>query len=279
MASADAQRLAGRPITLGLLVELYCGYDPGSGLTETAGRAGIYERGCLELCERPDREWSDHARPDAKSRLLVAGYVAMLSVLTNRRVLLAEPATGMLEPNELDVYALSGGETAGWQDNAALITIPALRDVFKHTGLFIDLGGGDQLVWAHQSYAEFLAAWYLNLTNLSVAALRPLFRSVADLAGGIVPALHETAAWLADLRPGFWQEMLVLDPLALLQADLRRLSPERRAAVVERLVQWFGGLAHLPHQNTTFLEHLAHPGLAAQLTPLLFNPRRWFMKG
>lgn len=102
-AVADAQPLAGRPVTPGLLIELYRAHGPSFGLTETAGRAGIYERGCLELCERPDRERPDHARPDAKSRLLLAGYVAMLSVLTNRRVLLAEPASGILEANELDV--------------------------------------------------------------------------------------------------------------------------------------------------------------------------------
>lgn len=271
VADADAQPLASRPVTLNLLVQLYRKHQPTFGLTEIAGRAGIYERGCLELCERPDRDRPEGHRPDAQLRLLLAGYVAMLTVLTNRRLLFAEPALDLLGPTELDVYALGGGTTASRKGMQAAITSPALRDVFRNTGLFTDLGGG-RLVWAHQSYAEFLAAWYLNLSELPVGSLRPLFRSTADPAGGIVPALHETAAWLADMQPAFWEEMLALDPVALLQSDLRRLSLARRAQVVHRLVQWMRPLAYPPYQSATFLQHLDHPDLAGQIGPLLTDP-------
>gem|GEM_PF-2342464 len=271
VAAADAQPLAGRPVTLALLLNLYRRHQPTFGLPEEAGRAGLYEWGCLELCERPDQDRPEAHRQDPHQRLLLAGYVAMLGVLTNRRVIAAEPLPGLASPNELDAFALSGGTTAAWRGTTAPITVPALRDLFRHTGLFTNVGQG-RLVWAHQSYAEFLAAWYLHLSDLPTAGLRTLFRSAVDPAGGIVPALRETAAWLADLRPDFWNELLDLDPVVLLQADLRRLTAAQRARVVERLVSWLSGLTLLPYQSTAFMPHLAHPGLTAQLAPLLADP-------
>ena len=271
VAAADAQPLAGRPVTLRLLLNLYRAHQPTFGLSEAAGRAGLYELGCLELCGRFDEERAEAHRGDPHLRLLLAGYVAMLSVLTNRRVLVTESLPGTAGPNELDVNALSGGTTAPWRGTTAALTAPALRDVFSHTGLFAGAGSG-RVVWAHQSYAEFLAAWYLNLTDISLASLRTLFRSTTDPAGGVVPALQETAAWLADLRPDFWNELLALDPVAVLQTGLRWLSPAQRARVVERLVHQLHGLALPPYQDTAFMRYLAHPGLAAQLTPLLTDP-------
>lgn len=271
VAVADAQPLAARPVTLSLLFRLYRKYQNSFGAAETANRTGIYELGCLELCERPDRFRPDAHRPDSRGRLVLAGYVAMLTVLTNRRLIFAEPASDVLTPTELDFYSLGNGTAATWNGTQIEVTAPALRDLFKNTGLFTDLGAG-RLVWAHQSYAEFLAAWYLNLTGLPVAALRTLFRSESDPTGGIVPALRESAGWLADLQPAFWLELLALDPVALIQSDLRRLGPNQRERLVGRLVEWFAGLANVPYQSTGFMQYLRHPELAHQLTPLLTEP-------
>ena len=268
VAAADAQPLASRPVTLALLLLLYRQHQPGFGPTEAPGRSGLYELGCLALCERPDRQRSDAHRPDARTRLLLAGFVAMLSVLANRRILLAEPAADPLTTTELDPHALGGGPTVSWRGQQATIGTPQLRDLFRNTGLFTDLGGG-RLVWAHQSYAEFLAAWYLSLTDLPPGSLRPLFRSAADPQGGLVPALRETAGWLADLQPAFWDELLELDPLVLLSTDLRLLGVEQRTRLVQRLLTWAGGRATLPYQSPDFLRRLQHPGLASQLAPLL----------
>lgn len=268
VAAADAQPLASRPVTLALLLPLYQPHQSGFGPTEAPGRAGLYEQGCLALCERPDRDRPEAHRPDARLRLLRAGLVALLSVLANRRLLLAEPASGPLTATELNPDTLGGGLTASWHGQQATIGRPELRDLFRNTGLFTDLGGG-RLVWAHQSYAEFLAAWYLRLTALPPSSLRPLFRSAADPHGGLVPALRETAGWLADLQPAFWDELLELDPLVLLTSEMRFLSAGQRAALVQRLLAWAGSRAVLPYQSPDLLRRLQHPALASQLAPLL----------
>jgi len=270
-AAVDAQPLASRPVTLGLLFRLFCRHQPTFGTAGTSSRASLYQAGCLELCERPDSNRPAANRPDARRRLLLAGYVAMLTVLTNRRLILAELADEALTPTELDLYLIGGGNTATWEGHAVTIDAPNLRDLLQNTGLFTDLSGG-RLVWAHQSYAEFLAAWYLNLTELTPAVLRPVFRSTADPAGGLVPALRETAGWLADMQPAFWQELLQLDPVALIQSDLHRLGAEQRHQLVQRLLEWLATLAHTPYQSSRFTAKLDHPGLAHQLQPILTDP-------
>jgi hypothetical protein len=142
----------------------------------------------------------------------------------------------------LDPYAAGAGLTVPWQGLRATISPAAIQDLLKNTSLFTDLSNGC-LAWVHQAFAEFLVAWYLNLTNVSTGSLRALFRSEADPAGGVVPALRETAAWPAELRPASWQELLQLDPLALVRSDLRRLQDEQRAAVIQQLATVMGTLA------------------------------------
>ena len=234
----------------------------------------MYELGCLELCEGPDRGREEKHRQDSRERLLLAGYLAFLAVLSNRRQIHINPVSGLLGSNELDPHAAGAGQTTERKGLQATISPARIRDLLTNTALFTDLGNGC-MVWTHQSYAEFLAAWYLHLTGMAVGNLRSLFRSSADPQGGITPALRETAAWLAELNPAFWQELLELDPGALIQSDMRRLSDEQRASVVARLIRWLDKLAYPPYRDNyerSFMHQLHHPGLAKQLTAVLTNP-------
>jgi hypothetical protein len=269
VAGLDAQPLASIPVTLRLLLSLYKKYQPGFGVSESAGRAGLYEQGCLQLCDAPDEERGK--RPDGRQRLLLAGYLAYLAIFSNRRQIHIEPVREELGENALDPYSAGAGLTALWQGLRATISPEAIRDLLENTSLFTNLGNGC-LIWVHQAFAEFLAAWYINLTSITAGSLRALFRSEAGPVGGVVPALRETAAWLAELQPAFWQELLQLDPLALVQGDLRRLRDEQRAEVVQQLAAVIGTLAYPPYLRSrehSFMQQLLHPGLATQLEPLL----------
>jgi hypothetical protein len=271
VAELDAQPLSSIPVTLRLLLSLYKKHQQGFGGAEAAGRAGLYARGCLELCYAPDGEREGQPKPDGQQRLLLAGYLAYLAVFSNRRQIYLEPARGEVGENALDPYAARAQQTAPWQGQRADISPTGIADLLRNTSLFTDLGNGC-MAWVHQAFAEFLAAWYLQLTAIPMASLRALFRSEADPAGGVVPALRETAAWLSELQPAFWQELLRLDPLALVRSDLRRLRHEQRADVVQQLVAAMATLAYPPYlenRERSFIQQLAHPGLAAQLEPLL----------
>jgi len=54
--------------------------------------------------------------------------------------------------------------------------------------------------WAHQTYAEFLSAWYLTQHEIPLTQIKELIFSSEDPDPKLIPQLHETAAWLASIR-------------------------------------------------------------------------------
>src|SRR5258708_40091521 len=54
----------------------------------------------------------------------------------------------------------------------------------------------DRVRWAHQSYAEYLAARYLVRHGMPSKQVVPLIQSAGDPEGKLVPQLHGLAGWL-----------------------------------------------------------------------------------
>jgi hypothetical protein len=71
--------------------------------------------------------------------------------------------------------------------------------------------------WAHQSYAEFLAASYLDARGVSPANILKL---ILHPSGGLIPQLAVVAAWIASLSKAVRNEPMKVEPLVLLQGDL-----------------------------------------------------------
>lgn len=270
VAKANAVPLALRPVTLKLLLNLFRHHGPNFGSAGSPRRSDLYEQGCRELCAQPDARRSVKAPYDTKERLLLAAHLAMLMVIGNRRVVRLEPDAGDLLPTELGLHDVGQGNTAQWSGLAVPLHEDRIRDVLANTALFVPAGPG-RVAWAHPYYAEFLAAWYLHQAQVPVAQLRPLFRSAADPTGGVVPGLQVTAAWLAALNPAFFDELLQLDPVALLQSDLGATSSSQREKVTVRLFDWCRGLSIFPQGIEPHLPQLAYPGLEQQLLPVLSN--------
>lgn len=61
------------------------------------------------------------------------------------------------------------------------------------TGLFF-AHGPERLGWAHQTYADFLAAHYLMQNSVALGKAMLLLIHSGDEEGRMVPQLHETAA-------------------------------------------------------------------------------------
>lgn len=268
VAKANAAPLALRPVTLKLLLNLFRLHGPNFGSAGSPRRSDLYEQGCRALCAQPDAHRSVKAPYDTKERLLLGAHLAMVMVIGNRRVVRLEPDAGDLLPTELGLHEVGQGSTAQWSGLAVPLHEDRIRDVLANTALFVPAGPG-RVAWAHPYYAEFLAAWYLHQAQVPVAQLRPLFRSAADPTGGVVPALQVTAAWLAALNPAFFDELLQLDPVALLQSDLGATAPSQREKVTARLFDWGRGLAIFPHGIEPHLPQLNYPGLGQQLLPVL----------
>ena len=84
------------------------------------------------------------------------------------------------------------------------------------TGLFTSRGG-DRMGWAHQGYAEFLAAQYLEAREVSPPNI---LKMLLHPSGGLVPQLSVVTAWTASINKDVRRQLMRLDPMVLLQGDL-----------------------------------------------------------
>ena len=104
------------------------------------------------------------------------------------------------------------------------------------TGLFAS-SGANRLGWSHHTYAEFLAAHYLMLHKLTSAQVLSLFTIPDDIEDKLAPQLHETAAWLASMRPEFFRKVIGTDPSVLLLSDVATAEVADRELLVETLLK------------------------------------------
>lgn len=156
VGEAEAVPLAIKPVTLDFLMGSYraIGAFP-------LRQADLYEEGCRWLCEErnKDRLAGKHTgelSPD--QRLAVAARVAAVTVFSNKYAVWTGVQQAVPEKEDVLVRVLAGGTESVGDDEFA-VGEDAIREVLG-TGLF-SARGPERLGWAHQTYAEFLAARYL----------------------------------------------------------------------------------------------------------------------
>lgn len=149
--------------------------------------------------------------------------------------------------------------------------------MLEYTGLFTSRGQ-HRLRWAHQTYAEFLAALYLCRRTMKLGQKLDLILHHGDPEKKVVPQLHETAAWLAGMDQGVFEAILQSEPEVLLGSDVARADASDRERLVTALLKihqeeqrrppWF------PH-NT--LKKLWHACLPDQLRPYITDRSIWIV--
>ena len=263
IVAKNAGTLAARPITLRFLLNLYREKKQfPDKLTE------LYEEGCRVLCDEQneDRRASTRLRGTltADQKLIIAARTAAIMVFCNKVALWKEAETGAHEPTDLLLREISGYEETSHSISFA-VSEEGIRETLFHTGLFSGRSG-HRMGWAHQTFAEFLAAWYLARHNLTANQLLSLI-TVSDADRQVTPQLHETSAWLASLREDIFYELLKADPILLLRSDVTSFSTDVRSKLVDQLLEIFAqeeasdwGLDY---------QRLAHPKLASQLLPVI----------
>jgi predicted NACHT family NTPase len=151
--AANAVAFAIKPLTLNMLFSLF----------KKEGRlprsvAEIYSRGCLKLCEESNLSRRDSRRLGeltVAQRLRVASRIAAMTMFANRYAVWTGPEADGVPEEDVPLSALTGGREEG-EFPAFDVTEDSVREVLD-TGLFTSRGGV-RMGWAHQSYAEFLAA-------------------------------------------------------------------------------------------------------------------------
>jgi hypothetical protein len=128
--------------------------------------------------------------------------------------------------------------------------------------------GARRFGFAHQTLAECLTAEMLQKMEFRQAL--SLLCATDNGQIHVIPQLSETAAWLAGERDDFLNYLVQRDPVALLRSDISKVSDETKTALVHSLLD--GAKKEEVFDVTeyrTFYRSLNHPGLAAQLRPII----------
>jgi hypothetical protein len=273
IANKQGVPLAIKPITLMMLTGIFRneGKLPGS-------QADLYERGCLSLCEEQNIRRRDArfvGTFSATQRMACASRLAALMIFGGRpAVWMGTESTRPVGVN-LSVAEAAGGAMVV-EDDEVLVNEQLVRETLQ-TGLFS--GRGQELLgWAHQTYAEFLAARCLKTQNCSKTQVSTLLFHSDGVERRIVPQLHGTAGWVGVLRPDCLTEMTTLDPEAILCSDGLPDSSHRKY-LVAALLEFYDQEKLLDTWHGHFRRYakLDHPELGQQLLPYICDKAKGFV--
>ncbi|MHB1768850.1 MAG: NACHT domain-containing protein, partial [Phycisphaerae bacterium] len=266
ISSVDAQPLAIKPITLGLLINLF---KHANALPKS--KIDLYGRGCRQLCE----ETSDSRQAagqvgklDPDQRLALARRIAALIVFCNKSAISSTPTREVPQDDALALAELTGG-VEPVRGNTIEVTEQSLREVLG-TALFTGSGTG-HVSFAHRTYAEFLAADYLRQHQVDQTQIASLVYHHGGADRRVVPQLSETAAWFAGMNSQFFRQILSTDPLLLLRSDAAALPDSDRAALLGAVLKKMedGTANDSDYSLRRYYARFHHPELAAQLTPFI----------
>jgi hypothetical protein len=259
----EAGALAAKPVTLRFLLSAY---QRGSGFPPS--QVELYRQGCERLCEETSASRRAAQRIGTLSphqRLQIAARIAAVSLFCGRPAIWTGAVTDVHEGDLPLVELLGGAEPIN--GHPMEVTEHAVREVLD-TGLFSSRGP-ERLGFAHQTYAEFLAAWYLRSRGMGPPQMLSLVTHAGDEEGRVVPQLQETAAWLANLVSPVYDRILEPDPLVLLSSDVATMSAEARERLVSSLLRLFdaGSLIDSSLGLRAKYRKLGHPRLQDQVEP------------
>lgn len=274
ISNREVVPLAAKPVTLRHLLRIYL---ENGQLPQT--QRDLYEAGCRLLCEEINPSYTDTRLRDefsADQRMIVAGRIAAVTVFANRFAIWAENDTTDANPEDITFNDLRGGYEAVNGDQFSVANIE-LREALN-TGLFSSRGP-HRMGWAHQTYAEFLAAWYLTQHRLSAAQLMSLIVHAGDREGKLVPQLHEVAAWMAGMNVDVRREIGRIEPDVLLRSDIAATEDSDKAQLVADLLRLYDEERGYDRDWSGYRRYhkLAHPDLAEQLLPYICDRNKKFL--
>jgi predicted NACHT family NTPase len=229
--------------------------------------ADLYLDGCRSLCEEQNksrRGAKQIGKLDVTQRLIVAARIAAVTVFANRFAVWIDPDLGNVPKEDVLLEDLCPGDEIA-NERRFQVTRDAIEEVLD-TGLFSSRGSG-RMGWAHQTYAEFLASWYLKQRKIELSQILTL---IIHPDQRVVPQLQETAAWLASILPEVFQEVMKTDPDILLQSDISTIDNDNKAKLVKAFLQLHDDkkLAY-SYFHILRYKNLDYPELTEQLQPYI----------
>ena len=152
--------LAIKPVSLVFLFNIYRKYN--GQFPSNLKLYELYLEGCKCLCEEVNQSRQSSGRTgnlDNEQRLIVAARIAAITILSNRFAVWTGKEQDTPKEDVFIENLYHGHETAKAREFEILKKEKVIPEVLD-TGLFSSRGL-ERMGWAHQTYAEFLAAWYL----------------------------------------------------------------------------------------------------------------------
>jgi hypothetical protein len=211
VAEREIEALAAKPLTLDFLLRIFADRGRLPEKQET-----LYDEGCRYLCAEQNPARLDagfRGVLDAELRCAVASRIAAAMVFSGRSLIVVHSKDEIDATTDVSISELCGS-TETVRGNEFPVTEAAIRDTLA-TSLFM-AGPRGSLTWAHRTFAEFLAAKYLQ--SRTVAA--PVIDGLLFSENRVVPQLAETAAWVAGMNPEIFQKIMETDPELLLKSDV-----------------------------------------------------------
>ncbi len=253
-----------KPITLRLLIQIY--KQEG---TLPSSQIELYERGCLQLCEEmnPDRYESGSAgKLSVKKRMLISGQIAAVVMFCNRTAVLNSRDYGTIPDADIRLQDLCiGKEKVDGQEFD--VDESSIREVFSISGLFSEQESSHRTGFAHRTYAEFLAAWYLTVHNLPLEKIVSL---ILNSNNRVIPQLQETVKWLASEREDVFHYVMQTDPDVLLYSEIAMENDTNKKITISAILN-----AHdaeklpYPYDIASLYKNFKHPTISEQLKPYL----------
>lgn len=267
----EAVPLAIKPITLSFLLN---SFRHSQGLSSS--QTELYAKGCELLCSEPNQRRRDSGMLGifgTKQKLVIAARIAAITILSNKYAVWTGVDAGDVAEEDIPLESISGG-VERYNGTMFEVSEASLRETLV-TGLFSSRGR-NRLGWAHHTYAEYLASWYLNQSGISDKQVLALLKHVGDTEAKVVPQLSETAAWLASMNSEIFSELLRTDPEVLLRSDIFSTDIQLKGALVESLLRSFEEerLLDRSYEISKHYRKLCHPGLASQLRPYICDRSR-----
>jgi len=252
----DIGPFAANPITLRLLLAQYI-----RNQQLPSKRHEIYEKGCQELCVEGKERHKQKDDLKAEQRFEVAARMAACMVFANHQSILVTEGASVSGGTD-DSLVLS--DITDPPGTICIETLPVYRDAAieaLETALF---NGSVSKTWAHRTFAEFLAAWYVD-HRLDEQQIKELL----FLNDRVVPQLREVGAWLACFNDQIWSAIMEYDPELLLRSDIVKDDDNLKAKWIESILKKYTVGAVLDYGTRWQYAKLKYRGLATQLQPVL----------
>jgi predicted NACHT family NTPase len=254
-----------KPITLRFLLNMYRTNETFDAKTNV----DLYHNGCICLCEETNESRvasNQQGNLDKNQRLIIAARIAAVTMLSNREAVWSGIHQDEAPTQDFSIDSILG-KCEAYNHDTFDVSYQDIRETLD-TGLF-SARGENRLGWAHQSYAEFLAAWYIDHHQTPIHVISELLLSQDQQNRRLIPQLQQTAAWLAGMREDVFDLIVESDTEALLTVDIGAREQTAKILVDHLLSDFRKAKIYDYYKYIDFYHRLQHAGLADQLRPYI----------